>query len=309
MSAMKIINQIHDQGGKITSFTSHCGVLPAPEANTNPLGYKFSWSPRGVLLASRNAARFLKNGKEITVPGEHLFQGYTLQFIPGFGYLEGYPNRDSLIYQDLYGIPETQTLLRGTLRYIGWCEFMKKIGDIGLLNLEEHPELKGMTFREFISKLVGLQTDNLETQLAHYLHTDTYAAVMKKIKWLGLLGTNPVPSTITTPLDLLADRMMNKLRYNPGERDMAILHHEFTCESRGKKQQVTSTFIGYGDPQGDSAVARTVALPAAIGTHMLLQGKIALRGVQIPLSSEIYTPVLQTLEPLGVVFSEKTKNL
>jgi saccharopine dehydrogenase-like NADP-dependent oxidoreductase len=309
MSAMKLIHQLQDTGDTIDSFTSYCGVLPAPESNTNPLGYKFSWSPRGVLLASRNSARYLWNGREVTIPGEHLFQGYTYRFIPGFGYLEGYPNRDSVRYRDLYNLSGIQTLQRGTLRYMGWCELMKKVGEMGLLSLKEIPIDQEMTFRHYISNLTGLPEKTVESYLAEYLHLDSSAAVMRKLEWLGLFSNTPVPCTAVTPLDVLMERMIEKLQYGPGERDMAVLHHEFISKSTKCKHCVTSTFIGYGKPHGDSAVARTVALPAAIGTRLLLQEKISLRGVRIPIYPEIYTPVLQELESHGIMFKEKTQKM
>jgi len=309
MSAMKIIHQLQGNGDTIVSFTSYCGVLPAPEANTNPVGYKFSWSPRGVLLASRNSAQYLWDGQEVTIPGEHLFQGYTYQSIPGFGVLEGYPNRNSVLYRDLYGLLGIQTLQRGTLRYMGWCELMKKIGDIGLLSLTDTPLPSDITYRHYISNLTGLPQETLESSLAEYLHIDTYAAVMKKLDWLGLFSTQPVPPSATTPLDVLATRMLEKLQYGPGERDMSVLHHDFIATSTNGTNQVTSTFIGYGDPQGDSAVARTVALPAAIGTKLLLQDKLSLRGVRIPIYPEIYIPVLHELESHGIVFKEHTQKV
>ncbi len=53
MTAMRVITEAKHRGGRIVSFTSWCGGLPAPEANDNPFGYKFSWSPRGVLLAGK----------------------------------------------------------------------------------------------------------------------------------------------------------------------------------------------------------------------------------------------------------------
>lgn len=306
MSAMKLIHQFQDNGDKIQSFTSYCGVLPAPEANTNPIGYKFSWSPRGVLLASRNSARYLWDGQEVTIPGEHLFQNYTYQYIPGFGYLEGYPNRDSVLYRDIYNLSGIQTLQRGTLRYSGWCELMNKIGDMGLLSLKETPSDEKMTFRRYISNHMGLPEETLESSLAEYLHLDSSAAVMKKLEWLGLFSKTPVPRSAVTPLDVLAGSMMEKLQYGPGERDMAVLHHDFLIKSTTDKQRVTSTFIGYGTPNGYSAVARTVALPAAIGTSLLLQGKISLRGVRIPIYPEIYTPILHELESHDIVFKEQT---
>jgi saccharopine dehydrogenase-like NADP-dependent oxidoreductase len=192
---------------------------------------------------------------------------------------------------------------------MGWCEFMKKIGDMGLLNIKETPTSKEMTYRQYISTLTGLPTENLEVALAKHLHIDTYSSVMKKLEWLDLLSEKYLSPHVATPLDVLADRMMEKLNYGPGERDMAVLHHEFISGSPGERHRVTSTFIGYGEPHGDSAVARTVALPAAIGTALLLQGKISLRGVRIPIYPEIYIPVLQELESHGIIFKEQTEKI
>jgi saccharopine dehydrogenase (NADP+, L-glutamate forming)/spermidine synthase len=309
MVAMKIIHDIHGEDGKITSFTSHCGVLPAPDANTNPFGYKFSWSPRGVLLALRNPARYLEQGKEVRVPGDKLFTSYTFYNIPGIGYLEGYPNRDSVSYRDKYGIPEVKTLLRGTLRYIGWCDLMKAIGDIGLLDIKEHPGIQGMTYKQFISSLIGGNEHNFQDSLAEHLQIPVCSSVIKKLAWLGLLDDTYLPSDIFVPLDILAERMMEKLQYGPGERDMVVLHHEFQGMMQDKKELVSSIFIDYGVPQGDSAAARTVALPAAIGTKLILQDQISLQGVRIPIHPEIYRPVLQELETLGIIFTETIQPL
>ncbi|TFF86478.1 saccharopine dehydrogenase, partial [Candidatus Thorarchaeota archaeon] len=153
MSAMKIIDEVHEKGGKVLSFTSFTGGLPAPDANDNPFGYKVSWSPRGVLLAGRNDAHFLKDGEEVSIPGPELFDHCEDMDIPGMGRFEGYPNRDSLSYIDIYDIPEVKTMLRGTLRNIGWCETLKKIADLGLLSVEER-SLGGMSYSEMLRQLV-----------------------------------------------------------------------------------------------------------------------------------------------------------
>jgi saccharopine dehydrogenase (NAD+, L-lysine-forming) len=157
MSAQRFIDRVHAAGGRIASFLSICGGLPSPAANDNPLQYKLSWSPRGVLLASRNTATYLHNGELRTVSGAALYEegvGFVRESVelaeeerqqqgggraggeggeggskaargPSVLHLERYPNRDSTVYGGIYGIPEAHTLLRGTYRNAGWCDMMR----------------------------------------------------------------------------------------------------------------------------------------------------------------------------------------
>ena len=148
MSAMKIIHAVEAEGGKVLHFHSYCGGLPAPEDNDNPFGYKFSWSPRGVVLASRNSARFLENGKIVEIEGKNLFLNSKVEEIEGLGKFEVYPNRDSVPYKELYGLKDALTVIRGTYRNLGWCETLKKIVDLGLVDETPRPELKGLTFKQ-----------------------------------------------------------------------------------------------------------------------------------------------------------------
>ena len=137
MSAMRIIHDVEKRGGTVVSFRSYCGGLPAPEANDNPWGYKFSWSPRGVCTAGKNAAKWLENSKIKEIPGPELFLNdhpVPVEGVPGHAELEGYPNRDSLSYIDVYGLTNMETMFRGTLRYPGWSACLKKIVDIGFLD-------------------------------------------------------------------------------------------------------------------------------------------------------------------------------
>ncbi len=155
MSAMRVIDRVHGGGGQVVAFRSYCGGLPAPEANTNPFGYKFSWSPRGVLLAGRNDARYLEDGQVVEVPNRRLFATRHPVPVEGVGVLEAYPNRDSLPYIQLYGIPEARTMYRGTLRYPGWCETWQKFVELGLLDLKEREDLTGMTYRQLLAHQIG----------------------------------------------------------------------------------------------------------------------------------------------------------
>ena len=306
MAAMKIIHQVQRDGGEITSFKSWCGGLPAPEANTNPYGYKFSWSPKGVLLASRNSARYLEDGKEVAIPGEELFdhrwivpvevEGKTIVF-------EGYPNRDSLPYMETYGIKTTKTMFRGTLRNAGWCETLKKIVDLGLIDTEELDDVAGLTFAQLTARLIG-STGDLKKDLAAHLEIAEDSEVMERLEWLGLLSDDPLPAKKSTPIDILTAQMLEKMGYEEGERDLLLLQHEFVAEYPDRKQEITATMVDFGIPHGDTSMSRTVGLPAAIGVRMILQGKINLTGVHTPVVPEIYEPVLAELEKLGIGFVE-----
>ncbi len=309
MSAMRIIHKVQDEGGRVVSFKSYCGGLPAPEANTNPWGYKFSWSPRGVVIAGTNSARYLENGKEIDIPGEELFAHHWPVEVPGAGTFEAYPNRDSLGYIQLYRLKGVETMLRGTLRYPGWCDCWKALVDLGMLSLEERSDLKGKTYRQLLASLVpGGKPETLEEDLARHLGLDPNGDVLSRWKWLGLLSDEPVPEEPTL-LDVLAHRLQEKLQYEEGERDMIVLHHEFVADFGGKRKKITSTMVDYGIPHGHSAMARTVSLPAAVGTKLILEGKIPLAGVRIPVEKVIYEPVLDELETMDIRCTEAEEDL
>lgn len=306
MEAMRIIHEVEEKGGEITSFTSYCGGLPAPEANTNPFGYKFSWSPLGVLLAGKNSAQYLKDGQKILIPSENLFENFTVIPIEGLGDFEGYPNRDSMPYIDLYNIQSTKTMFRGTLRNIGWCETMKKIVDLGMLD-EENKDWSGMTYAEFTRGLLNEREEtNLKKALALDLNIEENSDIIKRLEWLGLLEDDPLPIEKGSAMDILGARMLEKLQYEQGERDMIILQHTFEASyPDGKEERITSTLIDFGIPGGDSSMARTVGLPPAIGTKLILEGKIKETGVHIPVLPKIYAPVLEELKRQNISFEEK----
>jgi len=308
MSAMKIIDEVHNNNGKIESFTSFTGGLPAPDANNNPFGYKLSWSPRGVLLAGRNDAHFLRDGKEIRIPGPELFENYELIEVPSMGTFEGYPNRDSLSYIDIYNIQETKTMLRGTYRNVGWCDTLDKIADLGLLDIEER-SLEGMTYADLMRELTSTDSSDLKSAVANFCKIEPSNPIISRLEWLGLFEDKQIPANTNTILDALCSLFEDKMQYAPGERDMIVMHHEFIAVYPDKKQKITSTLIDYGIPNGDSSMSRTVALPVAIASKMILDGKITLTGVHRPIIPEIYEPILKELEKLDIKMDEKISNL
>ncbi|TNF74529.1 MAG: saccharopine dehydrogenase [Acidobacteria bacterium] len=306
MAAMKIIDEVRKQGGKVTGFRSYCGGLPAPEHNDNPLGYKFSWSPSGVLLAGRNAAKYLEDGKLVDIPGEELFDHHWEMTI-GDLELEAYPNRDSMPYQELYGLDDATTMFRGTLRYPGWSVMMRNLVKIGYLTDEVHEEMSGKTYRDLIAGLAGVPGEDLEAELADSLGIAADSETMKRFEWLGLLTDRPLdPDSPLKPIEQLGSLMVDQMAYKEGEKDMVVQHHEFDIEVDGRKELRTSTLFDFGVPHGDSSMSRTVSLPAAMAAKLMVQGRIAAKGVKIPVEPEIYEPILTELETLGIEFVEKT---
>lgn len=308
MSAMQIIHQVQEAGGHIDGFMSYCGGLPAPEANDNPLGYKFSWSPRGVLLAARNPAHYLRDGQTINVPGPTLFQHYWKLAVEGLGEFEAYPNRDSIPYKETYGIEDTNTMYRGTLRNLGWCDTLDAI--VRLNYLAETPlPAAGKSYGQFTQDLLPVDstmTGDVRTDVANYLGLAVDSQVMDHLAWLGLLDETQIDRAEIAPLDLLTGLMLERMQYAAGERDLIILVHHFDASyPDGKQEHIVSSLIAFGEPDGYSAMARTVSLPAAIAVELILQGQIELTGVQIPVTPALYEPILAGLADQEITIEEK----
>ena len=307
MSAMRVFDHVKDNGGQITSFMSYCGGLPAPDANTNPLGYKFSWAPKGVLIAAGNNATYLKDGAVVEVPGKELFSHYWLLDVPGVGTLEAYPNRNSLDYIDIYGLKNVKTMYRGTLRNVSHCDLWVVFGKMGFFKQEPQFENLSGTVRNFIAtRIMGLASDeNLEAEIAARYKIPITSVTLKKMGWLGFFDETPLPITSGGAIDVLTALMLDKMSYAPGERDLLVMHHEFEATYGDKTQRITSTLVDYGISGGDTSMSRTVSLPAAIGVRLLLENKITRRGVIRPITRDIYEPVLNELETMDIRLIER----
>ena len=310
MSAMKVIHKVEEKGGIVKSFRSTTGALPSHEANTNPFGYKFSWAPRGVLLASRNPSKWLEDGEIKSFPGEKLFENYSIEDVPDIGTFENYPNRNSVPYKEIYNLKDAETVYRGTFRMTGWCETMRCMVALGWLDDKEPSGFNGKTYADMTRFLINANTDDdLLEKTAEFLKLTKYSTVIKRMKWLGLFSDKLLPSEKNNPLDFLNVITLEKMTLKPSERDMIVMHHEFIAEYSNKKEYITSTLVDYGIPDEDSAVARTVSIPAAIAVKMILNGKIALTGVHIPVIPDIYNPILDELEEINIIFKEKTTKI
>lgn len=306
MSAMRIIDKIHSNEGAVLEFYSICGALPAPEAADNPFRYKFSWSPKGVVLAGNNDAHYLRHGKEVSIPTKDLFKNPFEVDFPEVGKLDVYPNRDSMAYQTIYGIPEAQTVYRGTFRYKGWCETLDVMKQLNLISPDAF-DMKGMSYADMVAHQSGLKdSSGIRQQIAKHLNIPVTSYALDAMDWLGLFKAEPMGRGFDSTFEVTSDMMIRKMGLGPEERDMVALQHTFLAGySNGKKEVIRSRMLDFGTQSTDTSIARTVSLPAAIGAEMILSGKITAKGVHIPVIPEIYNPVLDQLETMNIRMIEE----
>lgn len=331
MMAMKMINEAQVKGGKVRSFTSYCGGLPSPAAANNPLAYKFSWNPAGALRAGRNPATYKSEGEVINISGDGLYDSavaFRLPDFPAFA-LEVLPNRNSLVYGDIYKIgDEATTIFRGTLRYEGFSEIMGTLARIGFFDTEPQAILTSPekpTFETFTCMLLGIDEDKLsgstigDTDIAERIvalgqckHQETAIKTARTIVFLGFHERTSIPPKCKTAFDVTCLLMEEKLAYSSTEQDMVLLYHEIEVEfpETHAKERHQATLLEFGKIEKGrttTAMALTVGIPAAIGALLLLANKIKSRGILRPIEPEVYAPALDIIQAYGINLLEKTK--
>lgn len=312
MTASKEVREIHERGGRVESFRSLCGALPALEANTNPWGYKLSWSPSTLIAVSRRDARILLPGKkEVFMPNGTTYEHPFLTFIEGIGWFEAYANADSLPYVEAYGMPEVEAIYRGTLRYTGWCETICAMNALALVEQEEQ-DFSGLTFARFMARQAGSpEVSNPKEAVCQKLGLPPYSAVILRFEWLGLFDDSPIPFRKGSARDVISYLFGQKLVFSEGERDLIILEDvcvAFFPENK-ERRKLTSLLADCGDPKGDSAIAKTTGLPPAVTAKLILEGKIHIPGIRYPSDPDIYEAVLPELEKEGIRFSRREEVL
>ncbi len=311
MSAMRAIEEIRGQGGRLTSFISYCGGLldPASEGD-NPWRYKFTWNPRNVVLAGQGGpARYLENGQEKLLPYEELFGRAETLVVPGHGHFEGYANRDSLTYREVYGLADIRTMLRGTLRRPGYCGAWQALVTLGLTddstplgNPAEQP------WQELMARHLPTPPApaHVAAAVAQQLGLDPHGPEMTRLAWLGLFTERPVGIANATAAQLLEHLLAEKWRLQPHDRDMIVMQHQFGYEREGSNYQLTSSLVVLGDDATHTAMAKTVGLPLGMAVRRLARGEVAGRGVVIPTTADLYEPILQELAAdYGINFTEE----
>lgn len=309
LSAKKVIDRIRQGGGNIQAFETFTGGLVAPEFDDNPWNYKFTWNPRNVVLAGAGGpVKFIENGQYKYIPYHRLFRRTELIDIDGYGKFEGYANRDSLKYRKVYGLSDIKTMYRGTLRRPGFCRAWDVFVQMGATDdsfVMENSE--NMTHRQFINSFLKYnQNDSVELKLMHYMKMDPDEdELLDKLRWLDIFEDIPVGLKNATPARILQKILERKWTLEEKERDMIVMWHKFIYEMNGKFTELHSSMVVEGEDSTYTAMAKTVGLPVAICTRLLLNEKITKRGVLIPIDEEVYKPVLNELETYGISFQEK----
>ncbi|MEP5612608.1 MAG: saccharopine dehydrogenase C-terminal domain-containing protein [Cyclobacteriaceae bacterium] len=308
MSAMKVLDRIKEDGHELTAFETFTGGLLSKDAEKeNPWQYKFTWNPRNVVLAGQGFVKFIQEGRYKYIPYNRLFRRTEMIHIPEHGYFEGYANRDSLNYLDMYNLRGIKTLYRGTLRRPGFCKAWDVFVQLGATDdTFEMENVSEMTHRQFINSFLYYNpNDSIELKLAHYLNLDMEAEIMFKLKWLDLFSDELVGLEKGTPAQILEHILKKKWTLDETDHDMIVMWHKFNYLENGEMRQVESHMVAIGDDETNTAMSKTVGLPLAIAAKLILQGKIDLSGVHIPTRKEIYEPVLKELEQMGFEFSER----
>jgi saccharopine dehydrogenase (NADP+, L-glutamate forming) len=314
MSAMRLISSVQRKGGQISAFASYGSGIPAPEVQANPLRYCITWNPRNVVRAGDAGALYMEDGCVKLLPYEHVFQRTWPVEVEGVGTLEAYPNRNSLLYTQVFGLKGVQTMIRGTLRYPGWSETWHQIVKLGLPNdTMPIPGLAEMTYQQFVRMFISTKdrSTSLERCVANYLNINPTGKIMENLRWLGLFSDEVIGGKVRTAADVMTQLLMKKLPLPKDGRDMVVLQHEVTAvypEENHREEKIVSTMIEYGTPGGFTAMSKTVGLPAAIAAKLILTGKIPLTGCHIPTHPMIYEPVLLELSDNGIVFKERILN-
>jgi saccharopine dehydrogenase (NADP+, L-glutamate forming) len=310
MSAARAIKRARENGYEVESFRSVCGALPSAEANDNPWCYKLSWAPESLIGASRRDARFIEDGREIYYPDGATYEHASLQEVDGLGWYEVYANGDSTPYRGLYSIQEAGTVYRGTLRYVGWCETISVMNELGLTT-SERESLEGLTYAAYVARKLGVEPSEARAEFRGRLGLRENSAVYLRMDWLGFFDDEPIGLASGSAQDVMGKLFGGKLVFKPGERDLIVLVDEFILRNpnTSKRKRITSRMVDFGERNGDSAIARTTGIPPAIAAHLILTGEISAPGLHIPVIEEIYEPTLTELETMGFKFSEKEEEI
>ncbi|HEU4718740.1 MAG TPA: saccharopine dehydrogenase C-terminal domain-containing protein [Bacteroidia bacterium] len=306
MSAMKIIHHVKAAGGQMTAFHSYCGGLVAPESNDNPWGYKFSWNPRNVILAGQGTAQYIEDGKYKYLPYNRLFSQAKTIHVDGWGDFDAYANRDSLAYREVYGLENIPTMLRGTLRMPGFCRAWNAFVQLGWT--DDSWKIGGAdkhSYATLLDAFLPAGSGTLKKRMAEFLNSTEEDEVIKKLEWAGLFSDEKIKLKDASPAEILQDLLERKWVLKKGDKDLVVMQHIFEFSQKGKKKKIVSSLVVKGEDEIHTAMARTVGLPAAIATRLILGGKITQRGVCVPVSEAIYEPVLEELAKTGIVFTEK----
>lgn len=311
MSAMRIIDNIKQEGGKLLSFKSYCGGLISPHSDNNPWHYKFTWNPRNVVLAGQGSSACYREMHELKyVSYQRLFKQLDSIHIDGYGKFDGYANRDSLSYLHTYGIEDIPTIFRGTLRRPPFCEAWDVFVQLGMT--EDHFLISSsaqLTPRQFLNAFLPYKEGaSVEEKFLAFI--EDKQDLFELFQYLGLFESKQALGIENaSPAMLLQKILMEKWTLEPKDKDMIVMYHDFIYELNSTTHKIESSLVIEGKDQKYTAMSDTVGLPLAICAKLILKGQIKQRGVCLPIQKEVYEPILNELGQLGINFTEKQTSL
>ena len=309
MSAMRMLDHHRKGGAEITCFESFTGGLVAPESDDNPWNYKFTWNPRNVVLAGQGGAvKFKHNGRFKYIPYQKLFRRTEIIEIPGYGRFEGYANRDSLNYREIYDLMGVPTIYRGTLRRVGFCRSWDIFVQMGMTDDSYLVEdCQNMTHRQFTNSFLAYNPDDsVELKLMHYMKLDQDSENIDKLRWLGIFDDEPIGlDKPSSPAAILQHILQKKWTLKKGDKDMIVMWHKLCVRNKDVEKEYNSSLVVIGEEQPRTAMAKTVGLPVGIAAKLVMEGRFNISGVHLPTLSELYNPILDELEAMGIKFEER----
>ncbi len=307
MTAMAALDKIREEkGGSVDTFISYTGGLISPETDNNPWHYKFTWNPRNVVLAGKETAQFIRKGRYKYIPYHRVFTRLEPVHIEGYGDFQGYANRDSLKYRELYGLQNVETIMRSTLRRPGFCEAWNILVQLGITD-DSYTlvGLDGLTYRDFINTFLYFHpTKSVEDKLCEYLKLDRHGEIMQKLIWLGIFEKTSIEMDKASPAMVLQKLLEQKWKLEPNDRDMIVMQHQIGYSMDNQYKKFKTSLVVIGDDIQHTAMSKTVGWPLAIAAKLILTGAINDTGVKVPVTPRYYQPIIKELETLGVKFIE-----
>ena len=309
MSAMKIIDKIKDEGNELVMFKSYTGGLIAPESDNNLWNYKFTWNPRNVVLAGQGGdATFIERDKQKQIPYSKLFKNTEPLKIDGYGSFEAYPNRDSLKYRSIYKLNNISTILRGTIRRPGFSNAWNVFVSLGMTDDSYSIQNSHMmSYSNYVDYFLSSNSiKSIESRIKNKLGINETNVIWNKLLELDIFSsTKKIPLKNATPAQILEYILLQSWQLEKNDKDMVVMYHKFGYKKNKKNYQIDSTMVSIGEDETYTAMAKTVGLPLAIATLGILNKKIKSTGVQLPVSKDIYVPILKELEEYNIKFKEK----
>ena len=299
MSAMAIIDEIHEKGGKITSFKSHCGGLIAPESDDNPWHYKISWNPRNIILAGKAGAIYLEDGATVTKTYPEIFHQTPFVNLPGIGDLAYYPNRNSLSYIDTYHLHGVHNFMRTTLRYQAFCNGWNAILQLNLTDETQIDLAPNTSVKNWFEG--HIQQNGLEQVLTKF---NQDPQIKEQLEFIGLYESTSIPAQFNSNASILQWLLEDKWKLADTDKDLVVMLHEIEYSIGDRQFKLDSSMVFTGDDAINTAMATTVGLPLAMGVCAYLNGEIQMTGLHIPIDARIYQPILKCLAEEGIIFEE-----